>query len=112
MAGAGAAGAPSAFAAVSAIITRSCAAATCHGGRRNPNLSATNLYTTLTSTAVRECGNDRLVTPGDTANSAVLQLVNGQCGNFLMPATCDVAPCLAAADTKTISDWIAAGAPR
>ena len=84
----------------------------CHGGRRNPNLSAANLYTTLTSTAVPECGNDRLVTAGDTANSAILQLVNGQCEDLLMPATCDVAPCLEAPDMKTISDWIAAGAPR
>jgi hypothetical protein len=109
---AGAPGGASGFAAVTAIITRTCATAMCHGGRRNPNLSAANLYTTLTSTAVSECGNDRLVTAGDTANSAILQLVNGQCGELLMPATCDAPPCLAAADTKTISDWIAAGAPR
>ena len=109
---AGAPGGASGFAAVTAIITRTCATAMCHGGRRNPNLSAANLYTTLTSTAVPECGNDRLVTPGDTANSAFLQLVNGQCGELLMPATCDAPPCLEAPDMKTISDWIAAGAPR
>jgi len=109
---AGAPGGASGFAAVTTIITRTCATATCHGGRRNPNLSAANLYTTLTSTAVSECGNDRLVTAGDTANSAILQLVNGQCEDLLMPATCDAPPCLDAADMKTISDWIAAGAPR
>ena len=109
---AGATGGASGFAAVTAIITRTCATATCHGGRRSPNLSAANLYTTLTSTAVSECGNDRLVTAGDTANSALLQLVNGQCEGLLMPATCDAPPCLEAPDMKTISDWIAAGAPR
>jgi len=110
-AGSGTGGA-SAFSAVSGIVTRMCAASNCHGGRRNPNLSAANLYTTLMNTAVRQCGSDRLVTPRDTANSAILELVNGRCGNFIMPDGCDVLPCLEAADMKTISDWISAGAPR
>jgi hypothetical protein len=105
-------GGGSAFSAVSAIVVRACATAQCHGGRRMPNLTAANLYTTLTSTAVSECGNDRLVTPGDPGNSALLSVVNGLCGELIMPANCEAPPCLGAADQKTISDWITAGAPR
>lgn len=101
----------STFPAVRDLIVEVCADATCHGGRERPSLTATNLYTTLTSTAVRQCGNDRLVTPGDTANSAILELVNGQCGNLLMPENCMSAPCLGAGDQMIISSWIAAGAP-
>src|SRR5262245_17036813 len=96
----------STFPAVRDLIVEVCADATCHGGRERPSLTATNLYTTLTNTAVRQCGNDRLVTPGDTANSAILELVNGQCGNLLMPENCMEAPCLGPAEQMIISSWI------
>jgi len=110
--GAAGTGGASAFAEVSKIIVATCASATCHGGRRNPNLTAANLYSTLTSTSVRQCGNDRMVTARDTANSALLEVVNGQCGNFVMPQGCDILPCIAAPELKTITDWVLAGAPR
>ncbi len=109
----GAAGANGAtFAQVSDIIVRVCASSMCHGGRRNPNLTAANLYTTLTGTSVRQCGNDRLVTARDTANSALLEVVSGKCGNLVMPEGCDVTPCLDPPELKTITDWITAGATR
>ena len=97
---------------MSDIIVRTCATAMCHGGRRNPNLSAANLYTTLTGTAVRQCGNDRMVTARDTANSALLEVVNGQCGNLVMPEGCDTLPCIGTDEITIISNWILAGAPR
>jgi len=100
------------FPAVRDLIVEVCADTACHGSRERPLLTATNLYTTLTSTSVRQCGNDRLVTPGDTANSAILELVNGQCGNLLMPESCMEAPCLGPAEQMIISSWIAAGAPQ
>jgi hypothetical protein len=111
---AGGSGGSSAFTQVAAIIQTQCGASSCHGGKENPKLTNTNLstlYTTLTSTTVRQCGSDHLVTKNDTANSALLELPQGQCTNFLMPQTCTKAPCLQQADLTTISNWIAAGAP-
>ena len=100
------------FASVRTLITQACAEATCHGGRRNPNLGTASLYTTLTTTTVRECGSDRLVTPRDPANSAILELVQGQCGELWMPEGCDTLPCIDAESIKLLTDWINAGAPQ
>ena len=103
-----------AFSQVAAIIQAQCGKSTCHGGRENPNLTSTNLttlYNTLTSTTVRQCGSDHLVTKNDTANSALLELPQGKCSNFIMPQGCTTTPCLASADLTTITNWINAGAP-
>jgi hypothetical protein len=115
-AGSGTGGAASSvpFSQVAAIIQAQCGKSTCHGGRENPNLTNTNLttlYNTLTGTTVRQCGSDHLVTKNDTANSALLELPQGQCGNFIMPQGCTKTPCLQAADLTTITNWINAGAP-
>ncbi|HTQ04015.1 MAG TPA: hypothetical protein VMI54_09165, partial [Polyangiaceae bacterium] len=104
----------SAFTAVAAVFQSNCGSSTCHGGRQNPNLTSSNLttlYNTITSTAVSQCGNDKLVTKNDTANSAVLELVQHQCGTFIMPRGCTQNPCLSQADMTTLTNWITAGAP-
>ena len=106
-------GVSSTFAQVAAIVDQSCGASTCHGGRENPPLTNdANLYNTLISDTVRQCGNNALVTPNNPGASALLMLVNGQCGNLIMPEGCQQTPCLSAADIATITAWINAGAPQ
>ena len=101
------------FAQVAAIVDQSCGAATCHGGRENPPLTNdANLYNTLLSDTVRQCGNNALITPNNAATSALLMLVNGQCGNLIMPEGCQNTPCWSAADIATVTAWINAGAPQ
>ncbi len=107
-------GGASAFTAVAAIVQTQCGSSSCHGGRQNPKLTNSNLstlYSTLTGTGVSQCGNDHLVTKSDAANSALLELEQHQCGTFIMPRGCTQNPCFSAADTATITNWIAAGAP-
>lgn len=112
--GVGGAGSSVAFSQVAAIVQAQCGKSTCHGGRQTPSLTSSNLttlYNTLTSTTVRQCGSDHLVTKNDTANSALLELPQGTCSNFIMPQGCTKTPCLASADMTTITNWINAGAP-
>ncbi len=107
-------GGASSFSAVAAIFNSQCGTSACHGGRQSPNLTSSNLttlYSTLTNTTVRQCGSDHLVTKSDTANSAVLELVQHQCSNFVMPQGCTQNPCLSSADMTTLTSWIQAGAP-
>ena len=102
------------FTPVGVLINKTCATADCHGGKERPSLSNTNpttLYNTLKSTSVRQCGSDRLATPNDPANSALLELVQHQCGTFVMPDGCMMNPCISTADIATITAWIQAGAP-
>ena len=113
-AGVGGSGSSVAFSQVGAILQAQCGTSSCHGGKQSPNLTNTNLstlYTTLTSTTVRQCGSDHLVTKNDTANSALLELPQGTCTNFIMPRGCTSTPCLKSADMTTITNWILAGAP-
>ncbi len=84
-----------------AIVQRDCVS--CHGSFAN--------YNTLTTHAVSRCGGDTLAKANDPANSAFLELVQGQCGGFLMPRGCTKAPCISATDMQTFTSWIAAGAP-
>jgi hypothetical protein len=112
----GSAGASSSvtFAQVAMIVGTQCGTSTCHGGRQNPSLSSSNLttlYSTLTNTAVSQCGGDHLVTKSDTANSALLELPQHQCNGLVMPQGCTANPCFAQANLDTISSWIKAGAP-
>ena len=111
----GSAGASSSqFTAVAAIIQTQCGSSGCHGGRQGPTLTNSNLstlYSTLTNTTVRQCSNNPLVTKNDTTKSALVELPQGQCSNFIMPQTCTKAPCLSSSDMSTITNWITAGAP-
>jgi len=85
---------------VRAIVQRNCGG--CHGGF--------STYATFTTHRVGNCGNDTLAKANDTANSAFLELVQGQCGGFLMPRGCNTAPCISAADIRTVTSWVNAGA--
>jgi hypothetical protein len=88
------------FSQVSAVVSRNCG--NCHSSFRN--------YSTLTTHAVSRCGGDTLVKANDAANSAILELVQGMCGSFLMPRGCSKAPCISAADIQTITTWVNEGA--
>ena len=102
------------FAEVGAFIQKTCADAKCHGGKERPSLLNTTpstLYNTLKTTTVRQCGSDHLATPGDTANSALLELVQHQCGMFVMPDGCTTNPCIDAASLTLLTTWIQQGAP-
>ena len=102
------------FASVAAIVQATCGATNCHGRRERPtltNANLTTLYTTLTGTAVQQCGSDHLAKANDKANSALLELVQHQCGTFVMPDGCTDNPCIDAASLATITAWIDAGAP-
>jgi hypothetical protein len=85
---------------VKAIIQRNCG--NCHASFTS--------YATFTSHKASQCGNDALATASDPANSAFLELVQGQC-SILMPRGCRTTPCIAAADIQTVTSWINAGAP-
>jgi hypothetical protein len=88
------------FSQVSAVVSRTCG--NCHSSFRN--------YSTLTTHAVSRCGGDTLVKANDPANSAILELVQGMCGSFLMPRGCSRAPCISTADIQTITTWVNEGA--
>jgi hypothetical protein len=85
---------------VKAIIQRNCG--NCHGSFTS--------FATFTSHRANPCGGDALATANDPANSAFLELVQGQC-SILMPRGCRTTPCIAAADIQTVTSWINAGAP-
>lgn len=90
------------FTQVKAIIQTRCS--TCH--------SNFTTYNTLMTHTVGQCGNDKLAKANDPANSAFLELVQGQgCGGYLMPRGCSSAPCISSADIQTFTNWINAGAP-
>jgi len=82
------------------IVQRRCSA--CH------NFTT---YATFTSHSVSQCGGDTLARANDPANSGFLELVQGQCGGFLMPRGCGVAPCIPQSEIDTVTSWIRAGAP-
>jgi hypothetical protein len=107
------------FTTVSSLLNTTCGVSTCHGtgvGAHMPTLTNTNpqtLHTNLTTFMVPECGNKPLVDPGDPTNSAIISLVNKDCGQLFMPASCSpqMDPCIPQADIDTLTDWIEGGAP-
>lgn len=100
-----------AFSQVSAILTMNCGKAGCHAmGGVSPTLTGSMLHATLTTRTVARCSGNTLAKAGDTANSALVKLLNKQCGSFVMPPTCSTTPCLGAADVATITNWIQSGA--
>jgi hypothetical protein len=89
------------FTQVKAILQRDCTS--CH--------SNFTTYNTVMTHSVSNCGGDTLAKANDAANSAFLELVQGQCGSFLMPRGCRTAPCISQSDIDTFTAWINAGAP-
>ncbi len=105
-------GSSASFSEVAAMIEQTCASSNCHGGRERPSLSNNgNLLNTLMNTTVRQCGGSALVAPNNSSGSALMSLLQGTCGNFIMPPTCTAPPCMSDQDMTTISTWIDAGAP-
>lgn len=101
------------FAQVSSIIQAQCATSSCHGGATAPNLTAANLYTTLTTTSVSRCNNQKLAVPNDPANSALISVLSKKCTGLTMPLGCfspPSPPCMGAADITTLTNWIQSGA--
>ena len=101
-----------------------CSAAPCHGvnGMAPPGkpleLPPTNdaqLYTNLTTYVSAACGNLKLVTPGDPAQSALLKILSGPCGMTpRMPYGCtaDAGDCIPDDYIAAVKQWISNGAPR
>jgi hypothetical protein len=101
-----------------------CSAAPCHGvnGMAPPDdpleLPPTDdqqLYTNLTSYTSKACGNTKLVTPGNPAQSALLTILQGPCGMTpRMPYMCTEQDgnCIPADYIAALEQWIANGAPR
>ena len=111
---AGAAGSSAAFTQVSTVLGKNCGIKGCHGDKQAPLFApGANLYATLTgpNTVLAACDYTKLVEPGDPSKSALVKLMNRKCGSFTMPPSCNQTPCISAADLKTLSDWISAGAP-
>jgi hypothetical protein len=101
-----------------------CAAAPCHGVNGMapphdplelpPNDDA-QLYMNLTSYVAKDCGDTKLVTPGDPAHSALLTILQGPCGMVpRMPYMCTDADgnCIPAEYITAVAQWIASGAPQ
>ncbi len=99
------------YSTVATIVGRSCTAAKCHGRDEEPLIAAdATLPHFLTTTVVEECDNLPLITPGEPANSALVRLVNWECGELVMPDTCRRVPCLDSADFEKLKAWIEQGA--
>jgi hypothetical protein len=99
------------FASVATVLQNKCG--NCHAtSARMPVLkNDANLRTTLTTYKVARCGNNPMVTPMDTAKSALVAVVSKSCMGLAMPTPCNTTPCIPSADLTTIQNWIMAGAP-
>jgi hypothetical protein len=130
-AGAGGGGSTATFAQVTTIINGSCATGMCHNATskqvnfKTPSPDLYSVLTTALPTAVEHCKGTTLVVPSNTAGSFLLSVVSvtspakATCKNngtdemiAKMPDNCNGNSCLTTAQIKTISDWIAAGAPK
>nr|MDQ2646891.1 hypothetical protein [Myxococcota bacterium] len=103
-------GATVAFSSVATVIQNKCGG--CHStSARMPVLkNDANLRTTLTTYKVSRCGNNPMVTPMDTAKSALVGVVSKSCMGLSMPTPCNTTPCIPSADLMTIQNWILGGA--
>jgi len=115
------------FAAVKTIFSASCGTGQCHNaGSMHTNFQTGDLYMTLTNaiptTGANECNGTTLVTKNDAAGSFLVKVISNAMSSCKdagadkmipkMPFMCGTNPmCLSADKIKTISDWIAAGAP-
>lgn len=112
---------PPTWESVQAIISRSCAFSSCHGGvRAYPQLSAETAYDSLLTSMSQEVPSLRLVTPGDPAQSWLMIKLDGEmlqrpecaadagvCGTS-MPQSSERLP---AHEREMIRAWIRLGAP-
>jgi hypothetical protein len=101
-----------------------CSAAPCHGvngtappGRplALPSNNDQQLYANLTSYVSTACGNLKLVSPCDPANSALPKILSGPCGMTpRMPYMCSGQDgnCIPDEYIAAITQWIANGAPK
>ncbi|HSC89754.1 MAG TPA: hypothetical protein VLC09_20885 [Polyangiaceae bacterium] len=97
---------------VALSIERSCATQSCHGAEEEPHIANDGtLPAFLLGTLVEECAGLPLVTPGQPESSALLKLVNRDCGELFMPENCTRDPCLPDDTIATWTEWILAGAP-
>src|SRR6478735_7550289 len=125
--GAGGGGSTATFAQVTTIINSSCTTGTCHNASSmqvNFKTPSPDLYTVLTTaipTSVQHCKGSTLVVPNNAAGSLLVAITTAKttCKNngadeqiAKMPDNCMGNNCLSTAQIKTISDWIAAGAPK
>ena len=119
------------FAQVASLLGMKCAGSMCHGnGSQQVDLVTMNgLYMRLTTalpSSSAHCGGTTLVMANDAANSFLAKVVQARssCSKgggmeqiARMPDNCSTTSsnpraCLSAAEIKTITDWIAAGAPQ
>jgi hypothetical protein len=112
---------PPTWESVEAVIARSCAFSSCHGGlRAYPRLSPELAYESLSTGMSMQAPSLRLVTPGDPAQSWLMHKLDGTmssqaacaganspCGTS-MPQSSELLP---TAERATIRAWIQAGAP-
>jgi hypothetical protein len=100
-------------------VQPSCAAADCHGNNEFNNLNLVvddQLYSNLTLTMSEACGNLPVVNPGNPAQSAIVMLLRGPCGELeRMPRGCIENEfennCVPDEYIQAIEQWIANGAP-
>jgi hypothetical protein len=128
--GAGGSSTGAAFSDVASILGTACAGTMCHGGTAHTNLTnMTGLYmrliTPLPATAPH-CRGTTLVVANNAASSYLLQIVQGRAACMNNGATEMIGPmplacsktsanpraCLTAAQIKTLTDWVGAGAPQ
>jgi len=112
------------YAAVQAIILKSCFGAICHDLAENPLKlkPVETMYSTLKTHVTKNCG--PLVNTASPADSALVKILKGSCGTA--PNTTDRMPyqtcfdgdtfednpaCIPNADIDTIQAWITSGAP-
>ena len=73
------------------------------------------LYANLTSYVSKACNNQKLVMPGNPAQSALITILSGPCGMTpRMPYGCsaDDGNCIPDEYIAAVSRWIANGAPQ
>jgi len=91
----------------------------CHGmGDGGFRITLTNdsqLFKNLTTTVVKDCGNNPIITPGDPSKSSLLEIIQGDCSMKTprMPPGCvdGDAGCVPPEYVAALSQWISDGAP-
>ena len=111
------------------MLSATCAGAKCHSAASTQAhlAEANGLYTLLTTGLnAPHCKGQKLVVPNNVTSSFLVQVIQGKatCMNnagteeiVRMPDECSTTSanpraCLTAAQIKTISDWVSAGAPQ
>jgi hypothetical protein len=77
------------------------------------------VYDHLINTVSEECGQLKVLVPGDPDASALVRLLKGPCGELpQMPAECDCDPvpyinnCVSPEYVMAVEEWVRAGAPK